>query len=331
MKHYVGIDIGSETCVAAVLATTNDASIPLLTFDNTVKGIREFEKWLVTKNNVSKSAVICMESCGVYAETLCYTLANHGWQIYVEPPHKVRRAMPVNGPKTDELDAQNIARYAIRFTDELHHWQPLPDSMEQVSTLLAMREQYTQQSTALQNQLHSFKRKHIRTKWAETMLARDIARTKEHIKKLDKEIRNLIDSDDSLKTLRKNIESVPGVGTTLAAYLMIVTECFRHGHNSKELCAHVGIAPLDHQSGKSIHRKARSRGFGHNPIRRLLYLGAMSAANNNKHFRDYYARKVSVGKNSHLVINNLENKILSTICAVVRTGSPYTANYLVAS
>ena len=140
MKYFVGIDIGSQTCVAAVCSSLVEQELPLFTFENSGSGIRTFERWLLQQGVDSESTIICMESCGVYAEIPCYRLNEDGWAVYVEPPHKVRRAMPVNGPKNDEIDAQNIARYAVRFEDELHRWQPRPETLEHVSTLLTLRE-----------------------------------------------------------------------------------------------------------------------------------------------------------------------------------------------
>lgn len=331
MNYFVGIDVGAETCVAAMCSSATEQNLPLLTFANTPSGIRTFEDWLLQKGVKRELATICMESCGVYAEVLCYAFHENGWRVHVEPPHKVRRAMPVNGPKSDELDAQNIARYAVRFFDELHQWQPRSNALELVSVLLTLREGFTEQSARLQNQLQSFKRKKVRSKFAESMLTKDIQRVTTELKKIDAEIKKLIDSDSSMQDMHGKIDSVPGVGSTLAAFLMVQTNCFTTGHNAKELSSFLGIAPLLHQSGTSVNRVPRSRGFGHDAIRRLLYLAAMSACTHNDHFKEYFSRMVGMGKKKRLVINNVENKIIAVICAIAKSNRPYDKEYVVAS
>lgn len=328
MQHFIGIDIGSTTCHAAICTgLSGQVEQQPLAFDNTDEGISTFTNYLASQGCCKETSVICMESCGVYAETLCYLLTIAGWQVAVEAPQKVARAMPPNSAKTDSIDAWRIARFAARYCDELHIWRLPSETLELSSTLLTLREGYTKQSTQLQNQLQSIKRKHVRSTFAEKMLEDDIIRLKNHIKELDKEIKRLIDSDGTLKAIFTSIKSVPGVGQTLATYMLIATDCFRNGFNDKKLSAYLGIAPLDYQSGTSVYRKSRSRGFGHQTIRKLLYLGAMSALRNNKCLKAYFQRLVGIGKNKHLIINNIENKIISFICAVVRNGTVFSKNY----
>ncbi|MFN8359884.1 MAG: transposase [Candidatus Kapaibacterium sp.] len=329
MKHYIGIDVGSTECVAAIcsgLSATKPQ--PSFTFANTTDGITAFTNWLKSQKCSVKTSIICMESCGVYADSLCYLLTTAKWKVAVEAPLKVARAMPPNASKTDALDAHRIARYSARFIDELTIWLPPEASLELSTTLLALREGYTKQSTQLQNQRTSFKRKHIRSPYAENMLADDIKRLKAQIKQIDKKIMLLIRSDKSLSEMFKLIHSVPGVGPNLAVYMMIVTDCFSNGDNEKQLAAFLGISPLEYQSGTSVKKKPRSRGFGHRTIRKLLYLGALSAIQFNKKIKAYFERLVGFGKNKHLVINNVENKIVGLICAVIRSGVKFNKEYV---
>lgn len=224
MRHFIGIDIGSASCFAAVSNGLTPTELPTFSFDNSAEGVTKFTNWLSSLGCTTESSVLCMESCGVYAETVCYCLIGSNWKIAVEPPHKIARSMPANSAKTDISDARRIARYAARYADELHFWTPPSEVIEHVTTLLALREGYTRQSTALQNQLHSIERKYIRTTEAETMLRADIIRCKERIEELDKELKRWIDSDCSLKKMVESVDSVPGIGQTLAIYLLVITD-----------------------------------------------------------------------------------------------------------
>ena len=328
MQHFIGIDIGSSNCVAAVCNGVSASEFATFSFNNSVEGIAKFTTWIATQGCKPDSSVICIETCGVYAETVCYHLKSANWNIAAEPPHKIARTMPANSAKTDKTDSQRIARYAARYVDELNFWTPPSKTIEHITTLLALREGYTKQSTALQNQLRSIERKFVRTSLAEEMLTTDITRVKERISEIDTELKRWIDSDDSLKKMFDAIDSVPGIGQSLAIYMIVITDCFRTGYSDKQLAAHLGIAPLDYQSGTSVYQKPRSRGFGHQTIRKLLYLGAMSAANYNKSLNEYYNRLVHAGKNKRLVINNIEYKLISYACAVVRNETVFNKDYV---
>jgi transposase len=56
-------------------------------------------------------------------------------------------------------------------------------------------------------------------------------------------------------------------------------------------------------------------------------LAAMSVATHNVEFRRYYLRKVAEGKPKRLVLNNIANKLLKVVCALVQSESVYIPNY----
>ena len=58
-------------------------------------------------------------------------------------------------------------------------------------------------------------------------------------------------------------------------------------------------------------------------LRKLLYLAALNLKQHSEVHGRYYARKVAEGKPSRLVLNNLSNKLLRIICAVIRDARPY--------
>jgi hypothetical protein len=47
-----------------------------------------------------------------------------------------------------------------------------------------------------------------------------------------------------------------------------------------------------------------------------------------KQFQQYFFRTVAEGKHKKLVLNNIQNKLLKSACAVVRSQQLYIANYL---
>ena len=52
-------------------------------------------------------------------------------------------------------------------------------------------------------------------------------------------------------------------------------------------------------------------------------MGALSAITRDPELRDYYQRKIALGKNKMLVINAVRNKIIHRLCAVINRGYEY--------
>lgn len=56
---------------------------------------------------------------------------------------------------------------------------------------------------------------------------------------------------------------------------------------------------------------------------KLLYLAALNLKQHSPIHSQHYAREVAEGKPSRLVLNNLSNKLLRIVCAVIRDNRPY--------
>lgn len=325
--HFVGIDISSEHFTVTIMTSPAAVVARGKQFSNSPDGFTEFLAFLHHHNVATSSSVCCLEATGVYGEQLCYFLGANEYPLSVEPPLKVKRAFAVTGHKTDAVDSQQIAEYAYRFVDDLHLWAPKSEILEHIRILLTAREQFTGQKVANQNTLTMLHRKYVQTPVANTRYERTIAQLVENIKVIDKELKNLIDSDPSFRQMVQSLLSIPGVGMLLATQLMVVTENFSRPVNARQLSAFIGICPYEHQSGSSIYRRPRSRRHGPSALRKLLYLAAMSVRTHRTEFRAYFLRKVAEGKSPRLVINNIANKLLKIICAVALARSTYLAGH----
>jgi transposase len=268
-----------------------------------------------------------MESTGVYGEALAYFMVSNNYQMVIEAPLKVKRAFDPEGHKSDPVDSCQIAEYAYRFFDQLRYWRPKDVVIEQLKTLLTVREQLVEQRSAHKNANQAIKRKVVRTPLAEDVHEKAIQELTDHIKAVEKEIKRLIDDDPSSRELQRLLESVPGVGPTLATFLVVTMYSAPDPYNPKALAAYIGICPYENSSGTSRNKKPTSRHYGPTPIRRLIYLAAMSVRQHSPVFERYFLRKLAEGKPKQLIINNIANKLLKIICAVARTRTPYIPGY----
>lgn len=325
IQYFVGVDIASQTFTAAAGAMPWRVILKPQAFSNEEAGFQAFVDWLTQHQLLAGQTVICMEATGVYGEPLAYFLYVKGYPVCVAPPLKVKRAFKPNGPKTDAVDSLQIAEYAGRYADQLTGWQPRSEILEQIRVLLATREQFVVQRTTHKNALQTIQRKVVKTPFAEAAQAQMIAQLQQQIRALEQEIRRLIDSDPTYKSMLLLLISIPGVGFLLAAHLILLSQV---SLNPRQIASYLGIAPNDYQSGSSVYRHATSRHFGPSTVRKLLYLAACSVRTHRHEFKSYFQRKTAEGKSARLVLNNIENKLLKIICAVLRSGTPYSPNYV---
>ena len=98
--------------------------------------------------------------------------------------------------------------------------------------------------------------------------------------------------------------------------------------SNKNNSVYIGICPHEFSSGTSVYRKPKSTGYGSARLRKLLYLASMSVRTHNRNFHNYFERKVAEGKNKHLILNNIANKLLRIVCAIIKNGTDYSDNYM---
>jgi transposase len=324
---FIGVDASSETFV--VTAGTGEPCRILSTspiYENSTPGFEDFLKWLGQNGCTPDRSIICMEATGVYGQALAYFLVAHNYRVAVEPPLKVKRAFPTHGHKNDITDSQHLMEYAYRFFDELHLWQPPDNVLKQVRTLIKTREQLTKNLSSYQNTLKILRREVVRTPLAERMYEDLMKELRSLIKEIDKQIQSLMEQHPFFKHKFQLLLSIPGVGLQLASYVLVITG--NREPRANDIAAYIGICPYEHTSGTSVRRRPRCRKNGPGSIRKLLYLSALSLRTHQDHFNRYFLRKVAQGKPKKLVINNISNKLLRIMCAVMRSGKPYIPGYV---
>jgi len=322
-KHFVGIDVASDSFTVAIHQGRSKPA----TLSNSGDGFEELLLWLKTNGVNPSKAIVCMEATGVYTEHLCYFLHSKGFRVVVEAPQKVRRAFVNDLYKNDSIDSLRIAEYAYRFHDRLSFWRPSQDIVEQVKTLLATREQLTGHLVANRNALKAVERKYIKTPLAEKVYLSSMEHIKEQIRLIDKELRKLISNHPTIGRTMALVMSIPGVSMLLACNILVVSQGFTRSLKARQLASHIGICPFERQSGTSVRRRPRSRRYGPERLRKLLYLAALSLRTHNESFKRYFLRKVEQGKSKRLVLNNIANKLLRIITAVLQSGTPFIKDF----
>lgn len=124
--------------------------------------------------------------------------------------------------------------------------------------------------------------------------------------------------------LDRLLQSASGIGAVASATL--IAELPELGRLSRrEIAALVGVAPIAKDSGISKGRR-RIQG-GRFEVRRVLYMAALTASRCNPSIKLFYERLLGAGKLPKVALVACMRKLLSTLNAMVRTNTPWSADY----
>ena len=127
--------------------------------------------------------------------------------------------------------------------------------------------------------------------------------------------------------LAKRLMTIPGVGAVVATALVALApapETFRRG---RDFAAWIGLTPLQHSSGGK-ERLGRTSKMGERTLRRLLIIGASSAAKAaaiKGEAADPWLARMFSRKPRMLVVVALANKIARVAWALMAHGGSYRA------
>ncbi|MFR6636365.1 MAG: transposase [Bacteroides thetaiotaomicron] len=139
------------------------------------------------------------------------------------------------------------------------------------------------------------------------------------IKECDLMIDRIIESDAELKENYAIITSIKGVARQNGACLLIFTNNFRRFDlDARKIACYYGVAPFGKDSGTSIHSPAKTSHFANKLIKSLLGQAAHCAKKFNPEIREYYNRLIGRGKKPQVALNNVKNKLIRIIVALVR-------------
>jgi len=303
---FVGIDVSQEYLDMAVSGEKR-----VLRVANDETGLQSLMRQLQEK----EPERIVMEASGGYERQAAAVLLAAGLPVAVVNPRQARDFARSLGQlaKTDAIDARVLARFAEVL-------KPAParlgeEATEQLRELELRRRQIVEMIVAERNRLRTAPRtadriqEHLR--WLE-----------DEVRRTEKEIEGLIQSDPGLEAKAAILKSVPGVGRTVSATLLgSLPELGLL--NRKEIAALVGVAPLNWDSGKLRGKRAIWGGRAH--VRSTLYMAALVASRRNPVIRALYERLCAAGKPKKLALVAAMRKLLIILNSMLRTRTFWNA------
>jgi transposase len=324
-KNTIGIDLGKENIHFTVM---NEDVIKIQSeIANKPKQLELFLKGLGVELH---ETLFCMEYTGIYSEHILKVLYKLKANIWMERAGHIKKSIGLTRGKNDSLDSKRIAEYARRHQDNARLWKPDRDVIQKMKLLLSQRSRLVKAKKLLEVPINesrefidkkNYKLIKVSSKASITAINKDL-------NEINEQIKELINSDEKLKQLNEYVTSVPNVGPVISASVIVATKEFEKITDPKKFACHCGVAPFEHQSGKSIRGKTRVSHLADKSLKTLFHLAAICAISHKGEFKDYFDRKVSEGKNKMLVINAVRNKLIHRVFACVNNQRKYLKNHL---
>lgn len=313
-KPKVGIDVSKEKLDIALLRESGKFRDKVVA--NNRKGFEELRAWLA-KHGVL-SAHICMEATGAYWEELAEFLVDAGFEVSVVNPLLIRKYSESLGErsKTDKIDARVIARFCAERHPE--QWQAPSKAVRGLRSLVRRREALIGLRTEEMNRRDSASEPRVLES-----INKVIAHLDEQIALIEKQIRQHIDSDPTLKHQRQLLQSVPGIGPVVSAMLLSYYGGEPRFGTSKQAVAFAGLDTCHRESGTSVRGKPRLSKRGHSNIRGTLYMPAVVTMSNTGWGKAFAARLAQAGKPSLVIIGAIMRKLVAIAYAILKSGQPF--------
>jgi transposase len=306
-----GIDVSKASLD---LALGPDSKV--LSFSNDDAGHQSLLKTLADQPD--QLGLVVLEATGGYEFACAAALQGAGHAVAVINARQARDFARSMGhlAKTDRIDAQGLAHLAsvLALRKDLGRLTaPLPDGEQ-----LALRSLVTRRRQLMQMKV-------AETHHLNTGVAPAKKSIKAMIKAIDTQLRH-IDDDIAAhvkahsQDLAERLTQVKGVGDKTAAVL--IAELPELGKmQRRQICALVGVAPMNHDSGRS--KGKRSIYGGRASVRAALYMAALVATRHNPVIKVFYDRLLEAGKPKKLALTACMRKLLTILNAMARDSLPF--------
>jgi transposase len=324
MKHLllIGVDISKKT-----LDLFFKPCDQYLKISNNPAGFKQFCEALQQYLGAQSQVLVVMEHTGAYSlQWELWLRAHHVGYCKVASLH-IKRSLGLTRGKSDRLDSRRIAQFGWRHREELQPDALVSPEVARLRLLVNMRSSVARHHSGyqcrLKEMIHSGA---LSDKDPLMVLQREaIGFLKQQIKKLDEMIEQLIASDQALSRMAALVQSVKSIGPVICATMIAATAGFSRFKNARKFNCHIGLAPFSYQSGTSIRGRTRVSHLANKQLKALFNLAATNAIQYNAELRQYYEKRLAQGKPPMAVLNIIRSKLVSTIFAVVKRGTPYQA------
>ena len=148
------------------------------------------------------------------------------------------------------------------------------------------------------------------------------------MRKLRREARTQIDSEDRLREQFLLLTSVPGIAEISALQILGELVLLAPEMKVRQWVARSGLDPVHQDSGTSVHKPAHISRAGSRHLRRALYMPALAAVRYDPHLKAFYEALLARHKSKLQALMAVARKLLHAIYGIFKSCTPYDGNKL---
>lgn len=299
-KIYTGIDVSKSRLDVYILPMNRYFHV-----ENTAQGQAQLMQELATMN----CALVVIEPTGGYEQAIVARCHEAGQAIALVNPKRIRDFARSQGQlaKTDRIDATILARYGQRI-------EPSPSAMlsehqHGLAEVSARRRQLVEMIVMEKNRLLTAG---VHT---QASLEAIIKALEEELSKIDDQLQQSIEQDDTCQRKMALLTSSKGIGP-ITAMSLIATLPELGRLTNKQISALAGLAPYNCDSGR--YRGQRKIYGGRASVRQSLYMGTLVATRYNATIKAFYQRLCAAGKPKKVALTACMHKLLMIMNTMVK-------------
>lgn len=330
-KLFIGIDFSKEKFDVSFFERGYEQLMHHHVFLNNATGFKSLISWLQTQTAIPTSEwLFCGENTGLYSLCLSSFLVRQGLFMWLENPLQIKKTTGIKRLKNDKVDSREIALYCFRFEDKARLYKISGKSITALRLLFTYRERLIRCKNTLQMAAKE-NRKILDDNTTSRMIYDDtmqlVSGIDEKLRTVEKEMEQIIAKETELKENYKVVRSVKGIGIVNAIAIMITTDNFTKFASARQFACYCGVVPFDQTSGSSLHKGKHVSRIANIKLKTYLTQAARSAVMFDDELKIYYERKKKEGKKDQVIINNVRNKLLQRIFAVIRKKTMFERVY----
>ena len=299
------------------------------TVQNDAQGFAKLLEVIFTLTKCKQQDLLfCFENTGKYSKMLSVFFNSQEILFVMAPALEIKKSLGITRCKNDKIDSRRIALYAYEKQDRLSPTVLPGEKIDMIKSLLSLREKLIKHRTAYKNGISDLKDCY---KEGETLLIKDIqlrliSGVEEEILKVEKAIFYIIQMDPLMLKNFNLVTSVKGIGKILGMCLIAFTDNFTSFVDARSFACFSGIAPFANSSGQVVG-KSKVHPYANKQLKSLLSMAAMAVIQVKGEYREYYQKRLEMGKNKMSSLNIIRNKIIFRAFAVIKRGTPYVDLY----
>lgn len=309
----IGIDVAKETLVGVILSRSSKI-LDSFTLQNSPL---EINKWLQSTKGKYTHITVASEATAEYHRTLALACVGYKIPFRLLNPIVTKQftRATVRKRKTDVSDALTIARLAqtgegsmvtVKSFDITKSYSRTAAKLVQVAGKLHLMQMRL--ASIAPNDKESFE-----------TLEQCINQLKSSVLVFRKQAAKKVDDNKT-----KLLQSIPGVGETIATILIAEIGDIESFKSAKALVAYAGIDPKVKQSGRGLKHNTRLTKRGSPYLRQALFQAAAVSRQHDPELKAYYDKKRLEGKRYKEATVATSRKLLYRVYAVLKRQTPYT-------